>query len=225
MAIILGAVLTGCVDTEGNLKIKGKVIDEFTKEPIAGKHIIVQGLPEAHEKLIPIEVAQFSTDSSGFFEYTMQKVRDVRYYNFSLVGDSDYTFVNRRFGLYELEQNSKYLLFSLPRLTDLTIIIKRSKNPVRDTLSLSWETNGVSGRSLYAFKINNFADTAQNFGITVGKELRWTGGNVNSIVKTKVFADKRTKLRWDLDRNGKRKEITDTITCKRNRANTVYFTY
>ena len=55
----------------------------------------------------------------------------------------------------ELEQNAKYLLFSLSKLADLTIKINRkSKTPLWDTLSLSWESDGVDERFLYPYKIN-----------------------------------------------------------------------
>jgi hypothetical protein len=226
IVLIMGILLTGCLKTEGILEIKGKVIDDYTKTEIPWRSIIIQGLLESNEKLIPIDAGQFSTDSFGCFTYSLRKVKDAHYYNFCLVGDSDYASVTRKLGLYELDQNAKYLSFSLSKLVDLTIkIYRESNNPVFDTLSLSWESNGVSRWSLYPYKIDNYGKTDNYFGLTSGTELRWIGGNVNSTVKTRVFADKRTKLRWDLDRNGKRKEIIDTITCRRDFANIVYFTY
>jgi hypothetical protein len=216
-----GLLLIGCLNTEGTLEIKGKVIDEYTKMQIPRRDIIVQGLVKNEKELVPIDAGQFSTDSSGCFTYTLRKVKDAYYYNFCLVGDSDYASVTRNLGLYELEQNAKYLSFSLSKLVDLTIkIYRESKNPVFDTLSLTWESNGVSCWSLYPYKIDNYGKTKNYFGLTT-----WIGGNVNSTIKTRVFADKRTKLFWDLVRNGKRKEITDTITCKRDITNIVYFTY
>jgi hypothetical protein len=216
-----GLLLIGCLNTEGTLEIKGKVIDEYTKMQIPRRDIIVQGLVKNEKELVPIDAGQFSTDSSGCFTYTLRKVKDAYYYNFCLVGDSDYASVIRNLGLYELEQNAKYLSFSFSKLVDLTIkIYRESKNPVLDTLSLTWESNGVSCWSLYPYKIDNYGKTKNYFGLTT-----WIGGNVNSTIKTRVFADKRTKLFWDLVRNGKRKEITDTITCKRDITNIVYFTY
>jgi len=209
------------MNTEGTLEIKGKVIDEYTKMQIPRRDIIVQGLVKNEKELVPIDAGQFSTDSSGCFTYTLRKVKDAYYYNFCLVGDSDYASITRNLGLYELEQNAKYLSFSLSKLVDLTIkIYRESKNPVFDTLSLTWESNGVSCWSLYPYKIDNYGKTKNYFGLTT-----WIGGNVNSTIKTRVFADKRTKLFWDLVRNGKRKEITDTITCKRDITNIVYFSY
>ena len=79
--------------------------------------------------------------------------------------------------------------------------------------------------SLYPYKINNFGKTNNFFGLTSDRDLMWIGGKVNSTIYTKVFADKMTELSWELFRNGKRKEFTDTITCKRDFANIVYFTY
>jgi hypothetical protein len=221
-----GVLFTGCVHTEGTLEIKGKVVDEYTKVLIPGRDIIIQGLVRSNNKFVPIDAGQFSTDSSGNFSYSFRKVKDARYYNFSLVGDSDYALRTRTLGLMELEQNAKYLSFSLSKLADLTIIITRkSKTPVSDTLSLCWESNGVYENLLYPYKINNYGKANNSFGLTSDKELRWIGGNVNSTIHTKVFADKRTKLLWDLDRNGKRMEFIDTIRCKRNLPNIVYFTY
>jgi len=222
----LGILLTGCVNTEGIIKIKGKVTDESTKAPIPLRDIFVQGLVESNNKLVPIDAGQFSTDSVGCFSYSLRKVKDAHYYNFSLAGDSVYAFSFKKLGLMELKQNAKYLSFSLCKLVDLTIIINRkSKKPVFDTLALYYESDGVYGMFLYPYKINNYGKTNNALGNNSEMELRWIGGNVNSTVHTKVFADKRTKLLWDLDRNGKRQELIDTITCKRDITNIVYFTY
>jgi hypothetical protein len=222
----IGVLLAGCVNTEGTLEIKGKVIDEFTGEQIAGKKIIIQALVKNDKEFVPIDAGQFSSDSSGCFMYPFREVKDVRYYNFCIVGDSNYAFITKTLGLYELEQNAKFLIFTLNKLTDLTIkIYRKSKKPVYDTLSLSWESNGVAGWVLFPYRIDNYVKTTKHFDPVSGIELRWIGGKVNSTVKTRVFAEKRTKIRWDLDRNGKRKEFTDTITCKRDFANIVYFTY
>jgi hypothetical protein len=214
-------LLIGCLNTEGTLEIKGKVIDDYTKTEIPYRSIIIQGLLESNEKLIPIDVGQFSTDSSGCFTYSLNKVKYAHYYNFCFVGDSDYTSVTRKLGLYELDQNAKYLSFSLSKLVDLIIKIHReSKKPDFDTLSLYWESNRVSCWSLFPYKIDDYGETKNYFGLTT-----WIGGNVNSTIKTRVFADKRTKLRWDLNRNGKRIVLIDTIMCRRDITNIVNFTY
>jgi hypothetical protein len=219
-------VITGCVNTEGTLEIKGKVLDESTKTGIPWKNIIVQGLVNINNKLEPFETGQFSTDSFGCFSYSLRKVKDAHYYNFALVGDSDYVFITRTLGLLELEQNAEYLFFSLNKLVDLTIKLNRkSKTPVCDTLRLIWESNGIYGGSLYPYKINNYGKTNNSFGLASEIDLIWIGGKVNSTINTKVFADKKTELTWELYRNGKRKVFIDTITCKRDFANIVFFTY
>jgi hypothetical protein len=65
IAFVMGILFIGCVNTEGNLKIKGKVIDEYTKKQIPGRDIIVQGLIVSNNSLVPIDAGHFSTDSSG----------------------------------------------------------------------------------------------------------------------------------------------------------------
>jgi hypothetical protein len=224
IAFALG-VQTGCVNTEGSLKIKGKVLDESTKTGIPGKNIIVQGLVD-NNKSEPIETGLFSTDSTGCFTYLLRKVKNAYYYNFCLVGDSDYVFITKTLSLMELEKNAEFLSFSLCKLVDLTIKLNRkSKIPFCDTIHLIWESDGVYGLSLYPYKIHNYGRTNNTFGLTSGDDLWWIGGNVISIINTKVFANKKTELNWELFRNGKRKEFIDTITCKRDFANFVYFTY
>jgi hypothetical protein len=219
-------LLTGCINTEGTLEIKGKVIDEYTKVQLPGREIIVQGLADCNKKLVPVDAGQFSTDSSGNFKYFLSKVKDARYYNFCLVGDSDYAFKTKKLGLLELEQNAKYLFFSLNKLADFRIKISgKSKTPFCDTLYLSWESDGVDFRILYPYKIDNFGIQDNFIGLTSYAGLEWIGENTNSTIKTRVFAEKMTKIHWELVRNKKRKEITDTITCKRDLTNIVYFTY
>jgi hypothetical protein len=222
----IGVVLLGCYRTEGTLNIEGKVIDEFTKVQIPGREIIVQGLLESNNELVPIYAGQFSTDSAGCFIYSLKKVKDTRYYNFCIVGDSDYAATINKISLLQLEDNAKYLFFSLSKLVDFTIKIQKiSKTPYRDTLYLSWESNKVDFRTLYPYQIDNTGITDNTFGLIPSFGLRWIGGNINSIVRTKVYSDKMTKLHWELVRNKKRMEITDTIMCKRNVANFKYFTY
>jgi hypothetical protein len=221
-----GVLLLGCNNTIGTLEIKGKVIDDYTKTEIPYRSIFIQGLLETNEKLIPIDAGHFYSDSSGCFTYSLRKVKNANYYNFCFVGDSDYTYVTRKLTLYELEKDAENLSFALSKLIDLTIKICRvTKNPASDTLSLSWESNGISCWSLYPYKIDNFGKRNSSFGLTSGTELWWVGGNVNSTVRTRVFADKKTRIFWDLNRDGKRMEIIDTITFRRGFPNIVYFTY
>jgi hypothetical protein len=219
-------VLTGCLRTEGTVKIKGKVIDESTKTGILWKNIIVQGIIYRDNKREPVETGQFSTDSSGCFTYTLRKIKDAYDYNFCFIGHQEYPVTIKDVTLFDLKRNAKYLSFTLSKLVDLTININRkSKTPVCDTLRLIWESNEIYGLSLYPYKIYNFGRTSNSFGLTSGKDLIWIGGNVNSTINTKVFADKLTILSWELYRDGKRKRFADTITCKRDFANVVYFTY
>jgi hypothetical protein len=219
-------VLIGCLNTEGTLKLKGKVLDERTKTGIPWKNIIVQGIGSSNNKSGPIEAGQFSTDSIGCFTYSLKKIKGVYNYNFCFVGVSTYAVTIHKMELYDLERNAKYLVFSLNKLVDLTIKLKRkSKAPACDTLRLIWASNGVYGGSLYPYKINNYGRTNNSVGLTSANDLIWIGGYINSTINTKVFADKKTELTWELYRNGKRKEFIDTITCKRDFANIVYFTY
>jgi|WetSurMetagenome_2_1015567.scaffolds.fasta_scaffold203865_2 hypothetical protein len=226
LVFVAGVLLIGCLNTEGTLLIKGKVMDERTKVLIPHRAIIVKGLVKRNNKLVPVDACHFSTDSSGCFTYSLKKVKDAYYYNFYLVGDSDYASVNKKLGLLELGQNARYLQFSLSKLVGITIkICRKSKIPQCDTLYLSWESNGVEGRNLYPYIIDNFGMPEKSIGLTSELGLRWIGGNVNSTVRTRVFADKRTKINWELARNRRRQEITDTITCRRDFVNLVRFVY
>jgi hypothetical protein len=218
---------TGCSpNTEGTLEIKGKIIDEFTKETIPGRTIIVQGLVKNNDDLLPIDAAQFNTDSSGYFTYSLQKIKDANFYNFNLVGDSDYSYKTVMLGLYELELNAKYLTFTLSKLVGLTLKIqKTSITPFHDSLYLSVKCNGVDVNTLYPIKIDNHGITDCRYDYLPGLGLRWIGGTIKSTVRTRVFADKKTKIQWELVRNKKRKEFRDTITCKRDLTQTIYFTY
>jgi hypothetical protein len=219
IAFVIGILLTGCVNFEGTLKIKGEVIDKYTKTPIPRRDIIVQGLVERKSRLVPINAGSFSTDSSGHFAYSFRKIKDAHFYNFCLVGDSDYSYMAEKIPLPYLDRNAKNLSFSLSKLADLTMLIfRKSKTPVCDTLFLSWKSDGVDGGIIYPYKINNN-------GLSSALELKWIGGNVKSSVKTRAFANLKTTVRWVLFRNGKRMEIIDTITCKRDLVNQVYLKY
>jgi hypothetical protein len=219
-------MLSACVNTEGSLKIKGNVLDENTKTGIPWKNIIVQGIVNSNDKLVPVEAGQFTTDSTGCFIYSLRKIKEVRNYKFCFVGDSDHLFTTHEISLLDLNKYAEFLSFSLKKLVDLTIRLNRkSKTPVCDTLRLVWESDGVYGGFLYPCKINNLIKTKNSFGFRPGTDLIWIGGYINSTISTKVFADKITILSWELYRHGKRKEFTDTIICKRDFANIVYFTY
>ena len=209
----------GCTDNEGILELKGKVLDENTKAPIPRREIFVQALIESNDKLIPVNAGQFITDSTGCFEYTLKKVKDSGLYNFCLAGDSAYAFSSNKLGMAELKKYGKFLTFYLNKLTDLTMTInKKSKTPKVDILYVSWVSNGINGKILYPYKI-------ENYGIPPEIGPAWIGGNVSSVIKTKTYADKKTIISWKLYRNQGRKEITDTIFCKRDVTNYVNFEY
>jgi hypothetical protein len=221
-----GFLFTGCLKTEGTLKLRGKVLDEFTKDSIPGRQIFVQGLAERDEKLVPVDAGQFSTDSSGCFRFSLVKVKNARFYNFSIVGDSNYSFRTVKLGLMDLQQNAKYLSFSLKKLVDLKIrIYNKVQTPFIDTLYLSWKSDDVDFKILYPYKIDNYRQYDNFRGVATYYGLVWIGVNTNSIVNTRVFADKMTLIRWEFIRNKKRKEIIDTIVCKRDITNLSYFIY
>ncbi len=210
-------ILFGCIQTEGTLDIQGKVIDEFTNKSIPTRKVIIKGWGFNDKK--EIDVGQFQTDSSGIFSYTMNKKKGLYYYYFSLTGDSTYSFSTQEIPLGELERNSKFLSFHLNKLTNFTIKIERcSKTPLYDTLYVSWKTDGIEGRSLYHGKTINYG-TVPDF------EFRWIGGNVKSEIKTKVLANKKATLCLELFRNGKKKEILDTLFCERDIDNFFTFKY
>jgi hypothetical protein len=225
IVFVMGVPLTGCLNTEGNIEIKGNVSDEFTNAPIPYKSVIVKGLVRRNEKFEPLDAGQFSTDSSGNFTYLLRKVKDAYYYNFYFVGDSDYPFKSTEVALLEIEKNAKYLSFLLSKLADFTInIYRKSQMPGRDTLNLTWESDGIDGRLLYPYKIDDYGEKAI-YGLPSDIELRWVGSNIRTTIKTRAFAEKMTKISWELIRNGKIMGFKDTITCKRDFVNNVYFSY
>ena len=212
-------ILSGCAETVGNLKLEGQVLDDKTSVSIPDRKIIIQAMVKIDNEFVPVYAGDFYTDNTGHFIYTLRKIRNVCLYNFCVVGDSAYAFSNNIINLTALNRNSKVLKFHMNKLTDLTIKIdRRTINPIRDTLYIAWESNGIDGKTLYPCKIENYQNES-----TGG--LEWIGGKVKSIVKTKVFADKQTIIRWKLFRNEKYNEIADTILCLRNTANSVHFKY
>jgi len=221
IAFITGLLLMGCQD---KLELEGKVLEDNTKITIPHRRIIVQAVVKNNNKFIPVYADEFFTDSSGCFNYTLRKIKSVYLYNFSIVGDSAYAFSNNRLGLTELKRNGRFLYFYLNKLADLTIIIERkSKTSSNDTLYVSWESDGKDGKLLYPYKIKNY--NISNGRNSSDFEFRWIGGDIESAIKTKVYADKETVVYWELYRNGERKKITDTIICIRDVANYAYFKY
>lgn len=205
--------------TEGILKIKGKVLEENTNVAIPNRKIIVQGLVKDEIKFKSGYIGEFLTDSSGYFEYTLKKVKYVYLYDFCIVGDSIYAYSNTKIRTLELNRDSKFLTFYVNKLADLTIKINRkSKTPFCDTLYVSWESNGINNEILYPYKI-------EGIGSNSNRRLRFIGGDIHASIKTKVFTDKKTIIYWKLFRNGKYKEITDTIVCNRDVNNLICLKY
>ena len=219
IAFISGLFLSGCNDTVGTIELKGKVLDEETKLVVPDRRIFVQVLERSGNTFVSRNAGEFYSDSSGCFTYRLKKVRNFCLYNFYVVGDSAYAFSNNKLGLPELKRDARFLTFYVRKLVDFTIKINRkSKTPICDTLCVSWKSDGYYDETLYPFIIENHT-------INTNNSLRWIGGDINSTIKTKVFADKMTIVYWELYRNGQCTEITDTIFCKRDVAQHVSFTY
>ena len=219
VVITCSLLLIGCTNTEGTLAIGGKVLDEYTKEGIPKRAVIIQGLISSDSKFIPTDdIGHFYTDSSGHFTHTLKKTKNAYWYNFIFVGDSTYPYSTKMISLDELERNSKFISFYLDKLTDLTIKIERSnKSLPDDTLFISWKTNDSDGK-LYPYKVINF-------GIAPYLEFRCIGGNVKSQIETKTFANKNTIVYMYLFRKGGVKEMSDTIYCIRDAKNYFNFKY
>lgn len=222
----IGLILFSCIKTEGNLRLEGKIFDEATLVKIPGREIIVQGLFTSNNKEIPVDAGRFTTDNSGTFKYTFRRIKDVRYYNFCFVGDLDYASAVNKLSLFQLKLNSKYLFFSAKKLVDLTINIQKiNKSASVDTVYLKWKSDNVDFTTLYPFTVNNHGISDNAFAQLDYFGLRWIGENINSTVETRVLADKLTLIHWELVSNKTRKEIRDTILCKRDLAHVVSFEY
>jgi len=219
IAFVLSIFVSGCNNTVGTINIKGQVVDEYTKVKLPNRTIIVQAWVEVNEEPHYLYLDSFTTDSTGCFAYTLHKVKNVSLYNFTVEKDSDYASSENTLGLTDLIVDGWGLTFKVMRLADLTIKINRtSKTPLRDTLIVSWKTDGVDGTSMHPFKIVNYK-------INPDKGLVWIGGEVKSEIKTKVYADKNTVVRWELFRNWRNQVICDTIYCQRNVANSATLNY
>lgn len=219
VAFAYSLLLIGCVNTEGTVDIVGKVFDEYTKEGIPRRVVIIQNMIMTDSKLIPADdIGRFYTDSTGHFTYRMKKTKDVYWYNFNFVGDSAYSWADKAICITELQSRHKFFSFYLDKLTDFTIKIERSiKTMPYDTLFVSWKTNDIDGR-IYPYKVINY-------GIAPDLEFRWIGGIVNSRIDAKIFANKKTIVYMDLYRSGRIKEMSDTIYCDRDVKNIFTFKY
>lgn len=226
LALILSMLSHGCVSVGGRLALKGKIIDDVTMSRIPDREVIVDGLLEIKDEFVPVYAGQFSTDSSGVFSYKLKRVRGARYYNFHVVGDTNYAATTRRLNFFQLSLNSKRLVIPLRRLAGLTIKIEKLSHTTRqDTLYLSWESDRINFRNLYPYEIENKGITDIPVMVIPGLGLRWIGGEINATVRTRIYAGKMTKIHWELARNKKRSEFTDTIINKGERVHMVHFKY
>jgi hypothetical protein len=209
---IFTLLLAACSCTHGSLELEGKVLDENTRVAIPHRVIVVQALLKGNdEKVTPVYYGKFSTDSSGYFKYHLNKSKNAYLYNFCVVGDSTYAYSNIKLGLTELKRDGKLLSFTINKLTDLSIRIQcKGGTSADDVLYVSWKSDEINGNLLYPYSIKNYGYTAPNAG------LKWTGKNIRSKIKTRVFANKETIIRWEIYSDGKSRITRDTIICRRD---------
>lgn len=213
-------VLGGCSLTEGNLKLKGKIIDNATNAAVVNRTVLVLTTGTDKSKFDSSQViGKFRTDTAGCFSYTLLKVKNVVLYNFYVVGDTSYASSDNVLGLYELIRNEKFLSFKIRKLTDLKIkIVRICKIPENDALYLNWKSDGMDGATLYpGYRVIN--------GFKQSKRLEWSGGRVNSEVKTKVYAGEKTIVCFKLFRDWVYKEFVDTVLCLPDVNNSIVFKY
>lgn len=216
--IMLSLLFSGCLNN-GFIEVRGKILDEKTHEFVANRKIIVHELRDRENDKGFSIIGEFKTDSLGQFAYMLRKSEVTYFYNFEIMGDSVYNVSNNILGMTELNQNGKFLTLYMNKLTRLTLKIERkSRTAFQDTLFVSWVTNHADGEILYPYKVTHF-------GVGTTVPLRWIGGNVRSVVNTKVYADKKTIIRWKLFRQGHQTEFTDTVFCQRDAANSISFRY
>ncbi len=211
-------LLSGCWGN-GFMEVRGKILDEKTHEAIANRKLIVHELRNRENDKGFSIIGEFKADSLGKFAYKVRKSKVTYFYNFEIMGDSVYDVSNNILGMTELNRNGKFLTLYMRKLTNLAIKIERqSRTTFQDTIFVSWFTNNRDGEILYPYKITNY-------GIASTVPLRWVGGNVKSVINTKVYADKKTIVRWKLFRRGHEQEFTDTIFCQGGTANSISFKY
>ncbi|MBN1602006.1 MAG: hypothetical protein JW915_10375 [Chitinispirillaceae bacterium] len=220
ITVIISILLTVCCCSEERIEIKGKVSDLHTKAAIPYKKIVIHALVRSGNKEVPVYNGEFSTDSSGCFAYTLKKMQDVFLYDFCVIGDSAYASSNIKLGLTELKRYGKFLDLSCNKLADLTIRTDMNcSNSNNDVLYVTWESDGINGSSMYPYKVKNYGLTSANTG------LKWTGGHIKSEIKTKVFANQETIVKWEIYSNDKITAVTDTILCRRDADNYLSFKY
>jgi hypothetical protein len=212
-------ILSDCSHPEGTLQLAGKVVDRDSDIPIPHRTIIVLTAKSVSDFDSGYVIGHFITDSLGGFSYRLQKVRNVYFYNFLVVKDKSYASSDNVLGLTELKQNGKFLSFKIRKLTDLSInIVSISNQPNNDILYVSWKSDKTEGKTLYPYKV-------ENNGLITNNRLKWTGGKVNSVIKTKVYATKPTVIKFELFRDRKYKEFVIEVFCKENIDNSVLFKY
>lgn len=215
----LGTLLASCSPNRGALKLEGKVIDRDSDVPIPGRTIIVLTAKTVADFDSGYVIGHIVTDSLGGFSYNLQKVGNVSFYNFLVVGDNSYASSDNVLGLTELKRNGKFLSFKIRELTDLSVkIVSLSKQPNNDILYVNWKSDKIDGKTLYPYKV-------ENNGLITSNRLKWAGGNINSEIKTKVFANKKTVIKFELFREGNYKEFVVQAFCKADVNNTVMFKY
>lgn len=215
-----GLGLSGCYYTEGSLKLKGKVLDNFTNAAVSNRTILVLADGKNNQELDSSQViGKFSADSLGCFSYTLSKIKGVSLYNFYVVGDTSFASSNNLLGLYELNRDAEFLSFKVRALTDLKIKLTRiTKSPVSDALYVSWKSGRTDGKMLYpGYVVNN--------GIVRTKRLEWVGNKTDAVIHTKVYAEENTIMRFMLFRDGRYKEFVDTVFCFRDVNNSILFRY
>ncbi len=219
LAFFSEIILSGCSFTEDTLKLKGKVVDRDSDTPLPNRTIIVLTAKTVADFDSGYVIGHFNTDSLGSFSFNLQKVRNVNFYNFYVVRDGSYTSSDNVLGLTELKRNGKSLSFKSRKLADLSIrIVSLSKQPNNDILYVKWKSDKTEGKTLYPYKV-------ENNGLITTNRLKWTGGNINSIIETKVYANKQTVVRFELFRMGEYKEFVIPVFCKENIINSVLFQY
>jgi len=210
--------LTGCISTEGTIKLEGNVFDIQTKVCVPYRKVIIQGFVSSNQKLI--DAGYFYTDSLGHFAYTLKKIKGAYSYSFHFVGDSAYSASTQELFLTFLDENSKFLSFYLTKLTNLTFkIVKTDEETSSDEiLYFSWKSDGVDGKTIYPYQVINY-------GKPPIFDFKWIGNNINSIIQTKALAGKKVIISCEIVKGKVKKEIIDTIICELNQDNHFSFKY
>lgn len=219
LTLVISLFGSACQNAAEYKDLKGKIVDVQTNQPVANRKVIVHDLLRIGDTEKEQYQGEFYTNETGNFTYKLRKSKITYFYAFNVVGDSVYAFSNNLLGLTDLNRDGKFLEFKVRKLAQLDIKIERkSLTTYRDTLFVSWKSDNMDGEVLYPYKI-------ENYGIVSDMPLRWIGGDVKSTILTRVYADKKTVVRWVLFRNGRRSEIYDTVFCKRTEPNNLYFRY